>query len=188
MITIRVEGRSAPSKKKEPDAHALWKRTDPLWLLRQCLGNKLRSKHWRIAHAAKKKWLNSYSACVEITGPPVKPPAMVMVEHSLPQCPDIDAPVKVLLDAIQGDILTTGDDKGIHCLLVTRKKPDPHPTVYVTAVSLSEEPFLAHRLAAEHIYGVQLPFLSTREGSEDDKEEADLPQDPMGTEEPHEKV
>jgi len=177
MITVKLEGTKAPSKAKAPDDNALWKKTDPIWLLRQCLGNKLRSTHWRSAHNAKKKWLNAYKANVQIMGEPVKPPAFVIIEHSFPRSPDIDAPIKVLLDALQEDILTSKDDKDIHCLLISRKKPDPNPAVYITAVSLSEEPFLAHRLAAEHIYTVQLPFLEEQKGSSDvleKKEEANV--------------
>lgn len=164
MITAKIDGTKAPSKAKDPDGHALWKKTDPIWLLRQCLGNKLRSTHWRAAHTAKKKWLGAYKAHIQLMGEPVKPPAFVIVEHSFPGAPDIDAPIKVLLDALQEDMLTSGDDKDIHCLLISRKKPDPNPAVYITAVSLSEEPFMAHRLAAEHIFTVQLPFLEEQKG------------------------
>ena len=181
MITAKIEGAKAPSKAKDPDGNALWKKTDPIWLLRQCLGNKLRSTHWRSAHAAKKKWMNAYKANVQMMGEPVKPPAFVIIEHSFPRTPDIDAPIKVLLDALQEDILTTGDDKDIHCLLISRKKPDPNPAVYITAVSLSDEPFLAHRLAAEHIFTVQLPFLEELKGSSDVvQEEAKVHTDLLG--------
>ena len=181
MITVRIEGTKAPSKAKDPNGNALWKKTDPIWLLRQCLGNKLRSTHWRSAHAAKKRWLDAYRANIQMMGDPVKPPAFVIIEHSFPRTPDIDAPIKVLLDALQEDILTSGDDKDIHCLLISRKKPDPNPAGYVTAVSLSEEPFMAHRLAAEHIYNVQVPFLE-EQGSSDvlEEEEANMHPDILG--------
>ena len=134
MITAKIEGTSTPSKAKDPNANALWKKTDPIWLLRQCLGNKLRSTHWRKAHAAKKRWLDAYRANVEMVGEPVKPPAFVIIEHSFPRAPDIDAPIKVLLDALQEDMLTSGDDKDIHCLLISRKKPDPNPVSDVTTL------------------------------------------------------
>jgi hypothetical protein len=149
MIVVSVTGEKAPSRKKDPVGHERWKGSDPIWLLRRCLGNRLRSKHWRSAHYAKKKWLEAYRSAVVIEGEPVEPPALVVVIHALPQCPDIDAPIKVLLDAVQEDVLTTKDDKGIHAQLTIRKKPDSDPFVKVIAMSMVSEPYACNKIMLE---------------------------------------
>jgi len=141
MMTFYISGVRPPSRTKEKDEYALWKKTDPIWLLRQCLGNKLRSQHWRAAHHAKKKWLSAVETCATTTGEPVEPPVLLVVRHGLTHCPDVDAPVKVVLDAIQDIMITTHDDRDISTLLVLKKdigKKD-NPYVYVEAVSMLDD-------------------------------------------------
>tara|TARA_R110000851_G_scaffold199779_2_gene350862 strand:+ start:476 stop:997 length:522 start_codon:yes stop_codon:yes gene_type:complete len=122
MISIEVRGTFPPLKKDgaTPATKKKWKKTDTLYLLRKALMNKLRSKHWRVAHAAKKNWMESATKNAKICGDAVQPPAIVIVQHSLPGGCDIDAPVKVLLDAFQSILLTTGDDKDIETLVLKR--------------------------------------------------------------------
>ena len=141
MMTLFISGARPPSRTKEKEKYALWKKTDPIWLLRQCLGNKLRSKHWRIAYHAKKKWLDAARVNATTTGEPVEPPVLLVVRHGLTHCPDVDAPVKVVLDAIQDVMITTNDDRDISTLLVLKKdigKKD-NPYVYVEAVSMLDD-------------------------------------------------
>ena len=68
MIHIVIEGEHVPLKKDGGDEKKkkLFKRTDPIALLRNALANKLRSKHWRIAHAAKSKWLAAAKAGAKV--------------------------------------------------------------------------------------------------------------------------
>lgn len=148
MISVEIHGVKAPPR-KDAAAHAEWKRTDPIWLLRQCLGNKLRSKHWRSAHHAKKKWIDAYNRAAVVVGSPVRPPALVVVIHALPSCPDIDAPIKVLLDAAQGTVLTSGDDKDIATQLTIREKPTTHPWVRLIAMSMIDEAYECNQLISE---------------------------------------
>tara|TARA_R100000306_G_C4362773_1_gene136122 strand:- start:64 stop:534 length:471 start_codon:yes stop_codon:yes gene_type:complete len=141
MMTFYISGVRPPSRTKEKDEYALWKKTDPIWLLRQCLGNKLRSQHWRAAHHAKKKWLDAVETCATTSGEPVSPPVLLIVRHGLTHCPDVDAPVKVVLDAIQETMITTHDDRDISTLIVLKKnigKKD-NPYVYVEAVSMLDD-------------------------------------------------
>lgn len=141
MMTLFISGKRPPSRTKEKEEYALWKKTDPIWLLRQCLGNKLRSKHWRVAYHAKKKWLDAARANATVIGEPVEPPVLLVVRHGLTHCPDVDAPVKVVLDAIQDVMITTNDDRDISTLLVLKKdigKKD-NPYVYVEAVSMLDD-------------------------------------------------
>ena len=112
-----------------------------MWLLRQCLANKLRSRHWRAAHGAKKKWLESFEKHAVITGEPVEPPALVIIHHALPRHPDVDAPLKVVLDAVQEKMFTTHDDNAVRGLVVVpvraqRGKVDPH--IIVEAMPMGE--------------------------------------------------
>jgi len=174
MITVEIRGTKAPSKKKDPAAYQHWRRTDPIWLLRRCLGNRLRSKHWRTAHHAKKKWLDAYRAAAVITGKPVSPPALVIVVHALPQCPDIDAPIKVLLDAVQEDVLTTKDDKGIAAQLTIRKKPEPDPVVRVIALSLTEEAYMCNEMLLDAFGRQQVNEIKKVKAHEDKKEKASI--------------
>ena len=138
-MRVEIRGSHPPSRKKDPEAHARWKKEDPIWLLRQCLGNRLRSKHWRTSHHAKKRWLDAFNALASFSGEAVDPPALVVVHHALPMHPDIDAPIKVLLDAVQDKMFTNHDDDAASVLVVTREHArrgvvDPH--VIVSAASL----------------------------------------------------
>lgn len=123
MIRIEIDGEFQPVKKDGagPEDVKRWKRTDPLYLLRMALTNKLRSKHWRSAHAAKKKWMEAAQKHAKISGDAAGTPATVIIEHALPNKCDIDAPVKVLLDAFQSVLLSSGDDKDIETLILRRK-------------------------------------------------------------------
>ena len=136
---MEIRGSHPPSRKKDPEAHARWKKEDPIWLLRQCLGNRLRSKHWRTSHHAKKKWLDAFNALASFSGEAVDPPALVVVHHALPMHPDIDAPIKVLLAAVQDRMVTNQDDNAAAVLVITREparrgKVDPHVTISATSL------------------------------------------------------
>lgn len=124
MIRIEINGEFQPLKKDgaTPEDVKAWKKTDPLYLLRMALTNKLRSKHWRSAHAAKAKWMAAAQKHAAIIGNAAQTPAFVVIEHALPNKCDIDAPVKVLLDAFQSVLLDSGDDKDIETLILKRKE------------------------------------------------------------------
>ena len=124
MIRIEINGEFQPLKKDgaTPEDVKVWKKTDPLYLLRMALTNKLRSKHWRSAHAAKSKWMAAAKKHAQVIGDAAKTPAFVVIEHALPNKCDIDAPVKVLLDAFQSVLLDSGDDKDIETLILKRKE------------------------------------------------------------------
>ena len=155
-MRVEIRGSHPPSRKKDPEAHARWKKEDPIWLLRQCLGNRLRSKHWRTSHHAKKKWLDAFNALARFSGEAVDPPALVVVHHALPMHPDIDAPIKVLLDAVQDKMFTNHDDDAASVLVVTREHArrgavDPHVIVSATPLVCKGLDFLdpAHDALAE---------------------------------------
>tara|TARA_R110000751_G_scaffold137823_1_gene241262 strand:- start:1459 stop:1953 length:495 start_codon:yes stop_codon:yes gene_type:complete len=144
MISIEISGEFQPLKSKGFTVLDVkkWKKNDPLYLLRKALANKLRSKHWRIAHAAKKNWMASAEKNAKVSGNAVRPPAIVIIEHCLPGGCDIDAPVKVLLDAFQGVLLTTEDDKDIETLVLKRyscKRGVNQPMVRIFAYSKTTE-------------------------------------------------
>jgi hypothetical protein len=124
LIRIEINGEFQPLKKDgaTPEDVKNWKKTDPLYLLRMALTNKLRSKHWRSAHAAKAKWMAAAEKHAQIIGNAAETPAFVIIEHALPNKCDIDAPVKVLLDAFQSVLLDSGDDKDIETLILKRKE------------------------------------------------------------------
>jgi hypothetical protein len=124
LIRIEINGEFPPLKKDgaTPKDVKVYKKTDPLYLLRMALVNKLRSKHWRVAHAAKKNWMEAAQKHAKVIGDAAKTPAFVIIEHALPNKCDIDAPVKVLLDAFQSVLLDTGDDKDIETLVLRRKE------------------------------------------------------------------
>jgi hypothetical protein len=161
-MKIKITGTSRPSR-KQPDDLALWKRTDPIWLLRQCLGNKLRSKHWRSAHFAKKKWLDAFTANVCVEGSPVEAPALVVIRHALPRCPDVDAPVKVILDAIQEMMFVNGDDSSVGALIIVREKPDSDPYVSVEATSFSGSPFRTQQLASDALRDAHIALTKDKD-------------------------
>ena len=145
MIRIEINGEFQPLKKDggTPEDVKKWKKTDPLYLLRMALTNKLRSKHWRSAHAAKSNWMEATKKHAKIHGVAAKTPATVIIEHALPNKCDIDAPVKVLLDAFQSVLLDTGDDKDIETLILKRKdcgRKTQKPKVVIYAYSSSEFP------------------------------------------------
>ena len=140
MIRIEINGEFPPLKKDgaTPKDVKVYKKTDPLYLLRMALVNKLRSKHWRVAHAAKKNWMEAAQKHAKIVGNAAKTPALVIIEHALPNKCDIDAPVKVLLDAFQSVLLDTGDDKDIETLVLRRKtcsRKTTKPKVVIYAYS-----------------------------------------------------
>jgi hypothetical protein len=143
LIRIEINGEFQPIKKDGagPDQVKKWKKEDPLYLLRMALVNKLRSKHWRSAHAAKKNWMEAAEKHAKIIGTPAETPATVIIEHALPNKCDIDAPVKVLLDAFQSVLLDTGDDKDIETLILRRKecgRKFQKPKVVIYGYSSSE--------------------------------------------------
>ena len=128
-----------------------WKKEDPIWLLRQCFANKQRNRHWRSAHADKAKCLQALRAMAQIEGEAVAPPALVIFRHCLTHKPDIDAPIKVILDAFQQDMLTTGDDKDIAGLIVVKEvaAPKQNPFVEVIALSITDSPYETQYMASE---------------------------------------
>ena len=143
MIRIEVNGEFQPLKKDgaTPEDVKAWKKSDPLYLLRMALANKLRSKHWRSAHAAKTKWMEAAKNHAKVVGNAAEAPAFVIIEHALPNKCDIDAPVKVLLDAFQSVLLDTGDDKDIQTLILKRKdcaRNGDKPKVVIYAYSAKE--------------------------------------------------
>lgn len=160
-MKIKITGTSRPSR-KQPDELALWKRTDPIWLLRQCLGNKLRSKHWRSAHFAKKKWLDAFLANASIEGSPVNAPALVIIRHALPRYPDVDAPIKVILDAVQDMMFVNSDDSSVGTLIITREKPDSDPYVSIEAESFIDSPFRAQQLASDALRDAHLTLTKDK--------------------------
>ena len=145
MIRIEIDGEFQPLKKDGagPEDVKKWKRSDPLYLLRMALTNKLRSKHWRSAHAAKKKWMEAAQKHSKVSGNAAETPATVIIEHALPNKCDIDAPVKVLLDAFQSVLLSSGDDKDIETLILKRKTcerngQEPKVVIYAYATEQFE--------------------------------------------------
>ena len=143
MIRIEINGEFQPLKKEGagPEDVKRWKKTDPLYLLRMALTNKLRSKHWRSAHAAKKNWMEAAKKHAQIHGDAAETPATVVIEHALPNKCDIDAPVKVLLDAFQSVLLSSGDDKDIETLILKRKECErniANPKVVIYAYSTKD--------------------------------------------------
>lgn len=154
MIHIVIEGEHVPLKKDGGDEKKkkLFKRTDPIALLRNALANKLRSKHWRIAHAAKSKWMAAAKAGAKVSGDAVGGEAIVIVIHSIPGRCDIDAPIKVLLDAFQEDLFADGDDRSAESLVIRRVDPDRktmRPQVHIYAYSKATELEEACAAAAE---------------------------------------
>ena len=152
MIHVEIHGTHMPIKKDGADESdkKKWKRSDPLYLLRMALANKLRSKHWRYAHGAKTKWMAAAQTHSKVSGTPIEGPAIVVIEYALPGGCDIDAPVKVLLDAYQGVLFESGDDKDIESLVLRRHKPVRNklqPQVHIYAYSKESEINEARRRA-----------------------------------------
>lgn len=161
MIRIEINGEFQPLKKEGAGAKDVkkWKKTDPLYLLRMALVNRLRSKHWRVAHAAKKNWMEAAQKHAKIVGDAAKTPALVIIEHALPNKCDIDAPVKVLLDAFQSVLLDTGDDKDIETLVLRKKhcsRQTTKPKVVIYAYSSDQ----LHGQAGTHNQDPGKPFES----------------------------
>tara|TARA_R110000751_G_scaffold302530_1_gene416629 strand:+ start:11 stop:529 length:519 start_codon:yes stop_codon:yes gene_type:complete len=153
MIHVEIKGTHMPIKTDGADESdkKKWRRLDPLYLLRMALSNKLRSKHWRYAHGAKTKWMDAAKAHSKVIGTPVEGPAIVVVEYALPGGCDIDAPVKVLLDAYQEVLFESGDDKDIESLILRKHKPARdklQPQVHIYAYSKRTELDEARRRAA----------------------------------------
>ena len=153
MIRIEINGEFQPLKKEGagPEDVKRWKKTDPLYLLRMALTNKLRSKHWRSAHAAKKNWMEAAKKHAQIYGDAAKTPATVVIEHALPNKCDIDAPVKVLLDAFQSVLLSSGDDKDIETLILKRKQCSRNgekPKVVIYAYSTQQFEKLSRKVVS----------------------------------------
>ena len=154
MIHIEIHGEFIPLKKDGGDdkTKKLWRRTDPLYLLRMALANKLRSKHWRHAHRAKTQWMEASEKHSKVSGSPIKGPAIVIVEYALPGGCDIDAPVKVLLDAYQTKLFESGDDKDIESITLRRHKAERSqlkPQVHIYAYSKESELSEARRRSSE---------------------------------------
>ena len=143
LIRIEINGEFQPLKSKGATDKDIkkYQKTDPLYLLRKALMNKLRSKHWRSAHAAKANWMEAAEKAAKVFGTKAETPALVIIEHALPNKCDIDAPVKVLLDAFQSVLLDTGDDKDIETLVLRKsecKRGIRNPKVVIYAFSREE--------------------------------------------------
>ena len=137
MIRIEINGEFQPLKSQGATDKEIkkYQKTDPLYLLRKALMNKLRSTHWRSAHAAKSNWMEAAKKTAKVNGNAAETPAFVIIEHSLPNKCDIDAPIKVLLDAFQSVLFDTGDDKDIETLVIRKKecsrgKQNPKVVIY----------------------------------------------------------
>ena len=144
MIHVKVNGSFAPLKKDgaTDKTKKSFNAKDPIQLLRKALANKLRSKHWRIAHAAKSKWMEAAKENAEVWGNAVQGPAIVVVIHCIPGRCDIDAPIKVLLDAFQDILFEDGDDKSIESLVIRKVEPRRdklEPQVHIYAYSKETE-------------------------------------------------
>jgi len=154
MIHIEIHGGFLPLKKDgatDKDKKK-FKSKDPIERLRKALANKLRSTHWRSAHGAKVKWMEAAAAHSKVSGTPVEGHAIVVVIHCLPGRCDIDAPIKVLLDAFQGQLFADGDDKSAQSLIIRKMEPkrnDLNPQVHVYAFSKETEYEEAIRTASE---------------------------------------
>ena len=146
MIHVKISGSFMPLKKDgaTDKDKKVFKRKDPISLLRKALANKLRSTHWRSAHAAK--------ANAQVSGDAVEGDAIVIVVHALPGKCDIDAPIKVLLDAFQDVLFRGGDDKSIESLVVRKLDPTRKglsPQVHIWALSKESEYEEAVRMSSE---------------------------------------
>ena len=137
MIRLLLQGSHTP--KKGTKERAIWEKTDPIRLLRKCMTNKMRSTHWRSAHKSKKEFMESFKANALVTGDPVKGPAVMVLGVCLAREADVDATIKSILDAAQGIVLESGDDKDIHALFVTKSKAtrdgmSPHVVMAVESI------------------------------------------------------
>ena len=165
MIHIKVKGSFMPLKKDgatEKDKK-VFKRRDPINLLRKALANKLRRKHWRAAHAAKANWMEVAKENAEVSGDAVEGDAIVIVVHALPGKCDIDAPIKVLLDAFQDVLFRGGDDKSIESLVIRKLEPTRkgiEPQVHLWALSKDTEYEEAIRMSSE-AFATTDPCLGT---------------------------
>jgi len=165
MIHIKISGSFMPLKKDgatEKDKK-VFKRKDPISLLRKALANKLRSTHWRSAHAAKANWMEAAKKNAEVSGDAVEGDAIVIVVHALPGKCDIDAPIKVLLDAFQDVLFKDGDDKSIESLVIRKFEPRRggiEPQVHIWGLSKETEYEEALRLSSE-AFAASDPGLGT---------------------------
>ena len=158
MIHVQIHGDFIPLKSKgaTDKDQKVFKSKDPISLLRKALVNKLRSTHWRQAHAAKKNWMEAAKKHSQISGAPVEGPAIVIVVHCLPGRCDIDAPIKVLLDAFQQDLFASGDDKSADSLIIRKIDPKRNhitPQVHIYALAKETEFEEAIRIAGEAVAG-----------------------------------
>jgi hypothetical protein len=172
-----------PSKAKEEDRNkaeldrAMWKKTDPIYALRQCLGNSMRSKHWRVAHKNKKHFLDVARNCAKVLGTACEPPVLVVMKMAISSRMDTDAPVKALLDAFQDILFTTGDDSAAGPLVLIPYHPirggknqeEIIPHVTINAASISRDPSAASRMLSEAMreYGDYLVSLDKPKGPQD---------------------
>ena len=143
-MPLKKDGATEKDKK-------VFKRRDPISLLRKALANKLRSTHWRSAHAAKANWMEAAKAHAEVSGDAVEGDAIVIVVHALPGKCDIDAPIKVLLDAFQDVLFRGGDDRSIESLAIRKLEPTRKglsPQVHIWALSKDTEYEEAIRIAS----------------------------------------
>ena len=165
MIHIKVKGSFIPLKKDgatEKDKK-VFRRKDPISLLRKALANKLRSKHWRAAHAAKANWMEAAKENAEVSGAAVEGNSIGIVVHALPGKCDIDAPIKVLLDAFQDVLFRGGDDKSIESLVIRKLEPTRkgiEPQVHLWALSKDTEYEEAIRMSSE-AFATTDPCLGT---------------------------
>lgn len=161
MMHIKIYGDHSPLKKdghtdKDKKEH---KKKDPIELLRNALTNKLRSKHWRFAHGAKTKWMEAAKENAEVIGTPASAPCTVVVFHAIPGRCDIDAPIKVLLDAFQDVMFENGDDNSIESLIIRRHHPErggSMPQIHIFCFSTETELGEAAQFACNAVEGVDL--------------------------------
>jgi len=168
VITVYLQGNHRPLKADGPKLLKLWSKTDPICLLRQCLVNKMRSRHWRGAANAKKKWMEVCHAMLEVDGKPVSGPAVVVIEQAIPGNCDTDAAVKAILDGIQHCVFESGDDRSMGPLVVVPRKPTRKglkPYVKVMVASIADEPAVAQQLVAEGLLLAHEDYYGERQGS-----------------------
>jgi hypothetical protein len=144
-----------------------WKKEDPIWALRQCLSNKLRSQHWRAAHSAKKHFLDIAQKAASVQGDSVAAPACVIITMAIPGKCDTDAPVKALLDAFQHILFKTKDDSAAGPVFLVPHEPargdsGPEPFVRIDAISINDEIARVHEhigIAVRSYYQATSPYF-----------------------------
>ena len=120
MFKLSVIGEHEPPR--DSHEHKMWKRVDPIALLRSTFANQQRSRHWRIAHGAKKAFQAAAVNSAKCVGDKIDGPAFLAIATCLNRC-DLDAPLKSLIDSTQELALASGNDKDIASISVIPFKP-----------------------------------------------------------------